>query len=168
MEDIKYYTQEGLDALKREIPAIRRELKEELGLTLHPRKCYMQHYSKGVSFVGGIIKPHRIYPSKRLGRNAREGIAARMYAPAPELASTVNSYFGLLGHTRSYGLRKGMAMDICKARKDVSFTPGFGCMRTWGRGLRWRREIAGARRRNVTMARRMEHRIRDGDMGRHA
>jgi RNA-directed DNA polymerase len=38
-------------------------------LTLHPKKNYLQHYSKGVQFLGTIIKPHRIYIANRTKGN---------------------------------------------------------------------------------------------------
>ena len=41
------------------ISKIRDFLKDELGLTLHPRKIYIQHYTRGVNFLGVLIKPHR-------------------------------------------------------------------------------------------------------------
>lgn len=46
------------------IPQIEYFLKETLGLTLHPRKRYLQHYSKGVQFLGVVIMPHRITTGK--------------------------------------------------------------------------------------------------------
>jgi RNA-directed DNA polymerase len=51
--------------LKWIITEIRKYLSEKLFLELHPNKIYLQHFSKGVSFLGTIIKPHRIYIAKR-------------------------------------------------------------------------------------------------------
>ncbi len=68
---IKYYgryvddfviVHQNKDYLKSLIPKIRDYLKNELQLELHPKKIYMQHFSKGVKFLGVVIKPHRIYP----------------------------------------------------------------------------------------------------------
>jgi len=28
---------------------------------LHPKKIYLQHYTKGVKFLGVVVKPYRIY-----------------------------------------------------------------------------------------------------------
>jgi RNA-directed DNA polymerase len=47
--------------LKSLIPRIAKLLKTELHLKLHPKKIYLQHYSKGVNYIGGFIKPNRIY-----------------------------------------------------------------------------------------------------------
>jgi hypothetical protein len=55
--------------LKSLIPIINKFLKTELHLKLHPKKIHLQHYSKGVSYIGGFIKPNRIYVSKRTKGN---------------------------------------------------------------------------------------------------
>jgi RNA-directed DNA polymerase len=44
-------------------------LHDTLKLTLHPNKIYLQHYSKGVQFLGAVIKPHRIYIANRTKGN---------------------------------------------------------------------------------------------------
>ncbi len=43
------------------ISEIRKYLQSELSLQLHPDKIYFQHFSKGVSYLGAVIKSHRIY-----------------------------------------------------------------------------------------------------------
>ena len=55
--------------LKSIIPLIRDYLREKLGLQLHPKKMYLQYYSKGVIFLGAIIKPYRIYIAPRTKAN---------------------------------------------------------------------------------------------------
>ena len=44
-------------------------MKEDLHLTLHPRKIYLQHFSKGVKFIGSVIKPGRNYIGNRTKGN---------------------------------------------------------------------------------------------------
>lgn len=36
-------------------------LETNLLLNIHPKKIYLQHYNKGVAFLGSYIKPNRIY-----------------------------------------------------------------------------------------------------------
>ena len=50
-------------------PKLAHFLLSNLQLTLHPKKNYLQHYSKGVQFLGTIIKPHRIYIANRTKGN---------------------------------------------------------------------------------------------------
>ena len=44
-------------------------LWRELGLTLHPRKRYLQHYGKGVAYLGAYILPGRVYIGNRTKGN---------------------------------------------------------------------------------------------------
>lgn len=39
---------------------------QNLGITLHPDKSYIQHYNKGVTFLETQIKPHRLMIGCRL------------------------------------------------------------------------------------------------------
>lgn len=51
--------------LKTIIPLVNAKL-EEIGMIVHPKKIYLQHYTKGVLFLGQYIKPYRSYISKRV------------------------------------------------------------------------------------------------------
>ena len=102
--------------LKSLIPIISKFLKTELHLKLHPKKIYLQHYSKGLSYIGGFIKPNRIYVSKRTKGNFYEAIRKQNklieYTSNPSKAqkhlflSSMNSYLGILRHFRSFKLSK--------------------------------------------------------------
>ena len=104
------------DYLKSLIPIISKFLKTELHLKSHPKKMYLQHYSKGVNYIGGFIKPNRIYVSKRTKGNFHEALhnqnklIANTIKPnkAEKLLflSSMNSYLGILGNYKSYKLRK--------------------------------------------------------------
>ena len=113
------------------MPRFRAWLWSELGITLHPNKCYIQHYTKGVSFVGGIIKPHRVYVSKRTAGiflSKMRGIARSVAEPF-EVLATVNSYLGMMQHFCSYSVRKAGALLLCESfGARVAFTAGFNSM----------------------------------------
>jgi hypothetical protein len=103
--------------LKSLIPIIRQFLKNELHLELHPNKIYLQHYTKGVPFLGTIIKPNRIYSGKRLKANFYQAIQNQNklieshkldYDDLTHFLSSLNSYLGLLRHYQTYNLRKRM------------------------------------------------------------
>jgi RNA-directed DNA polymerase len=51
------------------LPVITDFLKSQLDLTLRPKKIFLQHYSKGVPFLGTVIKPNRIYIANRTKGN---------------------------------------------------------------------------------------------------
>ena len=44
---------------------LRSFLQAKLMLRLHPRKIYLQHFSKGVKFIGAVVKPGREYIGNR-------------------------------------------------------------------------------------------------------
>ena len=90
-------------------------LLEKLKLKLHPQKFYLQHYHKGVRFIGAVIKPNRIY----IGNRAKNNLYQKIYAWLPQMAqnisqtlkylqnfsSCINSYFGLMRNYNTYNLR---------------------------------------------------------------
>jgi hypothetical protein len=102
--------------LKSLILIISKFLKTELHLKLHPKKIYLQHYSKGVSYIGGFIKTNRIYVSKRTKGNFYAAILEQnkliehtinpSKAEKQLFLSSMNSYLGILKHFKSYKLRK--------------------------------------------------------------
>lgn len=83
----------------------------ERGLTLHPKKMYLQHYSKGVMFVGGMIKPGRKYISHRtIGRmfavihhynQLLAGPSQVSQSDIEALTASMNSYLGMMRHYES-------------------------------------------------------------------
>jgi hypothetical protein len=103
--------------LKQITGTIKEYLYVNLELELHPNKVYLQHFSKGVSYLGAYIKPHRIYISNRTKNNFYESIKKQStiainHKPTKEdknnFISSMNSYLGVLNHYRTYKLRKKM------------------------------------------------------------
>lgn len=117
---------EDKEFLKSLIPKFSEFLKSELQVTIHPKKIYLQHFSKGVKFLGAVIKPHRIYIANRTKGNFYEAIKrqnsiAIAHKPNKEeqaaFLSSMNSYLGILKpckdsqlgkHYKTYNLRKRM------------------------------------------------------------
>lgn len=92
-------------------------LKSELKLELHPRKIYLQHYTKGVKFLGVVIKPNRMYIANRTKGNfyaaiAKQNDIVKKHAPTKEEKDTflcsMNSYLGIMRQYKSYNLRGSM------------------------------------------------------------
>ena len=87
-------------------------LRDELGLTLHPRKISLQRVSNGVRFIGTMIRPHRLVPNRQT--------VERLYAVIDELGMVenptkqvlkryvgrINSLMGLLVYCDSYHVRR--------------------------------------------------------------
>lgn len=114
--------------LKESIAEIRSFLSEHLKLTLHPSKIYFQHFSKWVSFLGALIKSHRIYTGKRIKTNFFVEIERinRTICHDPKvlqdrevqkrILSILNSYLGLMQHFNTFTIRKKLLLGL-----DASF-----------------------------------------------
>ncbi|MFO9238214.1 reverse transcriptase/maturase family protein [Legionella pneumophila serogroup 1] len=103
--------------LKSLIPQMEQFLQEELGLEIHPRKRYLQHYCKGIPFLGVILKPHCIYAGRRIKGNFYDAITKHnavvkdrkpLIEEQMAFLCSINSYLGILSHYQTYRLRKGM------------------------------------------------------------
>lgn len=100
------------------LPKARKYLSE-LNVTLHPRKLYLQHYTKGVSFIGATSKMSRRYIGNRTVHNMMEAIremnsivGKKGYAES--FTSRVNSYLGFMKHHNSYALRRKAMGELDK------------------------------------------------------
>lgn len=96
-------------------------LKERLGLTLHPKKIYIQHFSKGVKFLGAYLKPYVKYIDKRtkgnfynlvhkINREFSSNKNDEKYLLS--LVSSINSYLGTMIHFSSFKLRQKILMSL--------------------------------------------------------
>lgn len=101
--------------LKRLIPKINSYLKDNLGLSLHPRKIYLQPCQNGVKFLGCFIKPshtvinHRTFQNFKQSLNCYNNLAVNHKPDKEEKAafiSSVNSYLGILRHYKTYKKRR--------------------------------------------------------------
>lgn len=120
--------------------------KNEFGLTLHPQKRYLQHYSKGVEALGYKLRFNRILPSDRIHHNLRWFIERTVrkadmdqnyiLTHKDKILATINSYLGFLKWCNSYRLRKwicdqitgskiGMVMEAAEDYSKVTIKPHF-------------------------------------------
>lgn len=79
----------------------------EVGCTMHPRKFYCQHVSKGLRYLGAHIKYERTYVSNRVIRKATEQIVLynRLRNKEKELhrfISCINSYMGRIKNRNEF------------------------------------------------------------------
>ena len=85
------------------IPLIKEFLRDELCLTLHPKKIYLQPVSHGVRFLGAFVKPNRVYMDRNSQRRMYDHIdeVLTIEDNPYQLQSVLNSYKGL--HSKFYG-----------------------------------------------------------------
>lgn len=82
---------------------------------MHPKKIYLQHYTKGVQFLGVVIKPNRIYVARRTKSSfykaiQKQNAVVQNKKPDKEqqaaFLSSLNSYLGIMRHYKTHRLRK--------------------------------------------------------------
>ncbi len=97
--------------LKSVIKKVRSFLKNQLNLTLHPKKIYLQPVSSGLDFLGAFIRPGFTQSSRRVKnnfvqalKNASEDVKNEKPCPEKlrEIFASINSYLGILGHYKNY------------------------------------------------------------------
>lgn len=127
---------EGKDKeqMLKDINKIRHYLKSNLGLNLHPNKLYIQHYRKGCKFIGSVVKGELLYVSNRTVsnfintvRNYKSIIEKNpeyLKENAEHIVSSLNSYYGLLGHYNSYAIRRKVSNMIPSSWFKVIFISG--------------------------------------------
>jgi hypothetical protein len=106
--------------LKSIIPMLREYLRVHLSINLHPKKIYLQHFSKGVDFLGTAIKPYRIYIRNRTKGSFYKKIqywnnfliekrhlqTKFTKEDTNQFLSCINSYLGIMANYNTYKLRK--------------------------------------------------------------
>lgn len=101
----------------RDLKDLRIFTKNEMHLCLHPNKFYIQHFSKGINYLGFRLKNSNITPSKRIVHNFKRRIdlllklsdtysIRDMLIFKEKAQQYVNSYLGLLRRCNSYNIRK--------------------------------------------------------------
>ena len=85
------------------IPILSDYLLQNLWLTIHPRKIYLQHFSKWVKFCWSFIKPYRIYINNRTIIRFKSNIYNLDILDQKWInkISSINSYLWLLKHYKS-------------------------------------------------------------------
>ena len=116
--------------LKAIIRLSKKFLKEELHLTLHPKKIYLQKAGNGVQFLGTFIKPFYTVSDRRIKNNFVQSLkkyaaVAESHLPSAEekrqCLASVNSYLGIMAHYKTYTFRKVQIMRYFESRLKTHF-----------------------------------------------
>lgn len=115
--------------------AFAREIRQRLsslGCTLHPKKFYCQHYTKGVDFIGAHIKLDRVYVNKRIVRQFSQSIRQLNKSVCVRKIETflasMNSYLGILKNRNAYGIMRNLLNGVSpKWSKFVHFNESRRC-----------------------------------------
>ena len=115
-----YILDKSKNRLKDAIRAIRNFIKKKLGLILHPNKIYLQHFTKGVKFLGVFLKPYRIYVDKRIKKSFYTALD-KEYEDISSFVSSVNSYLGFMSNYDTFNLRKKLLFNC----NNTNFRSGY-------------------------------------------
>ncbi|CAB3730412.1 hypothetical protein LMG27174_05741 [Paraburkholderia rhynchosiae] len=99
-----------LNAALRDVDAF---LPATLGVRLNPRKTILQPVSRGVDFVGQVIKP---WSRSTRRRTANEGMRRVAAAPDTDVYVLANSYFGLLRQAPSSHHDRAQLANVIRDR----------------------------------------------------
>jgi len=92
------FLHESADWLNSVLADVTAFLPERLGVSLNPSKTILQPVSRGVDFVGQVIKPWRRSTRRRTVSEAVRQISS---VGAADFLAVSNSYFGLVGQASS-------------------------------------------------------------------
>lgn len=113
------------------IPLVSNFLIRDFKLKIHPNKIVLNNITKGIPFLGQIIKPQRIYVGNRTKNNFYQAIKEinKAMAVVPEFSwkqlcdirATLNSYLGCTIHANSFKLRKTLLSKLNKRFYDFYY-----------------------------------------------
>ena len=114
---------ENKNYLLKLIPEISNYLRDNLKLTIHPKKIYLQHYYKWVLFLWVFIKPYRTYIRRRtiwyfykkiiiLNNRLKDKNNKPDLKLNQDFLSIINSYLGMLKHHKNYKKRKQILLNV--------------------------------------------------------
>lgn len=122
-----FYIIDNKDRILNSINSIKDYLYNNLRITLHPDKIYIQHYTKGIKFTGMVVKKDRTY----IGNATRSNFILKLkhfnYKNINHFISSVNSYLGYCNHHRSYNIKRKIMESVPKhIWKECCYTSGIG------------------------------------------
>lgn len=104
--DDAFIVGENKSELRNLIEILKTALKDKLGLKLHPDKTSIKKVEYGVEFLGVYVKPYREYVRNSTIIRIKNAVNGLMGADCGKIEHSVNSYLGIMGHCKSYNLRR--------------------------------------------------------------
>ena len=100
---------EELEKAKNDVTKIEAFLKS-MGLTLHPRKKYIQNIRKGLPFLGAVIYPGRVVPGKRAKAGFKQ--AVQEVSAGEKSEQSVLSYLGFMKNLNGRKATKKIFLEV--------------------------------------------------------
>ena len=118
-----------IDKCKKKLKKVKLILEKALnglGLKLHKAKSKLIEVHKGIKFVGVIIMPYRTYITNRVVNKCANKILSANKSEInvdniQSFIATINSYFGIFKHYKTYRIRERMFALINKDYKQYFY-----------------------------------------------
>lgn len=104
---------------------------KKLHLQLHPNKQYLQHYSKGIQYLGRKLRFNRILPSDRTIKSINDlvntyidlgnMIPGYCEKKCEDFSKSLNSYLGLLRSMNTFNLRQDIINKLMNSKWSEVF-----------------------------------------------
>ena len=122
-------TEEQKQKMLHDMGVLRRFMSLYLHVHLHPDKFYFQHYTKGVPFIGSVVKPRLIYVGNRTATNAIDAVYRLNHYSTSDAkllhnVQSLNSYLGVMRHYDTYHIRRKIAGMISPEMWDKIYFKG--------------------------------------------
>lgn len=111
VDDVLMFGENSKD-LYTKYKALNQYAVDNLAVHFHPQKTHINKVSKGFDFVGYCIRPYTRYLRRNVVYNMKRKV--QLIDDPEDMRATVNSYFGMLGHTKSFRQRSKAAHQLGK------------------------------------------------------
>jgi len=91
---------------KQSIHTIKYWVIHNLLISIHSNKTYIQECHKGITFIGGVVKPNRVYCSNKSVCKFYKKLHSISNKKEEKVMTSINSYLGLFKHYKTYKIRK--------------------------------------------------------------
>ena len=115
-----YVVSESKERLHSIIPLADKFLMDNLALSVNHGKTKIYSSRRGVDFLGGFIKPNRIYISNQSLRRMNAQINNLKKKSDDERFASINSFLGVLSHFKTYNIRNEITRRIWREYRSFA------------------------------------------------
>ncbi len=101
-----YVVSESREWLHSIVPLAEKYLADNLLLTVNRGKTKIYSSRRGVDFLGGFVKPNRVYISNQSLRRMNKQMNVLHRRTDEEIFASINSFLGVLSHFKTYKIRR--------------------------------------------------------------
>ncbi len=115
-----YVVSESKGRLHSIIPLADKYLMDNLALSVNHGKTKIYSSCRGVDFLGGFVKPNRVYISNQSLRRMNKQINVLSRKTNDERFDSINSFLGVLSHFKTYNIRQKIVERIWRDFREFA------------------------------------------------